>query len=69
MRHGVLDVKMTVLRDTNVPVDLMTQILSHAKKIASVEVRRVRGFGVVFTHPSLKKESPLPVSETPCNWY
>ena len=30
------------------PVDLMTQVLSNARKITCAEVRRVRGIGVVF---------------------
>ena len=38
------------------PVDLMTQVLSHARKITCAEVRRVRGIGVVFTlHVACKR--------------
>ena len=50
MRHAVLDVRTTVLRDTTIPVDSMTQVLSHASKISCGGVRRMRRFGVVFTH-------------------
>ena len=48
---------------------LMTQVLSHARKIhvyGSVECAQV--WCCVYT-PSLTRESPLPVSETPWNWY
>ena len=45
--HAVLDVRMTVLRDTKTPVDSMTQVLSQARKITCAEVRRVRGFCAV----------------------
>ena len=38
------------------------------ENLTCVEVLNVRGVGVVFTHPSLTRESLLPVNETPCNW-
>ena len=44
VRHAVLDVRTTVLRDTTIPVDSMTQVLSHARKITCAGVRRMRGF-------------------------
>ena len=51
MRHAVLDVRTTALRETTIPVDSMTQVLSQARKITCGRVRRMRGFGVVFTVP------------------
>ena len=62
MRHGVLDVKMTILWDTNVT-------LSHREKNSRVlESDMCVGLLWCLHLPSLTKESPLPVSETPCNW-
>ena len=44
----MLDVSMSVVRDTNVPVDSMTQILTTRQKIVCGSA--TRGFGVVFTN-------------------
>ena len=38
VRHVVLDVSMSVVRDTNVPVDSMTQILTTRQKIVCTNV-------------------------------
>ena len=46
------------------PADLMTLVLSHARKFTWAEVRNVRMCGVGFTHPSVATESPLPVGGT-----
>ena len=47
VRHAVLDVK----NDCFVRhVDSMTQVLSYTRKITCAGMRRMRGFGVVFTH-------------------
>ena len=56
---------MTVLCDTKILVDSMTEVLNQTRKNTCAGVRRVRGFGVVFTTPSLTMKSPLLVSETP----
>ena len=53
--HVVLDVSMSVVRDTNVPVDSMTQILTTRQKIVCGSA--TRGFGVVFTNVVLQISS------------
>ena len=67
--HAVLDVRMTVLWDTKIPVDSMTQVLSHARK------NHVCGSATcpwvwcsVGTSRRFTRESPMCVSETLCNW-
>ena len=55
VRHVVLDVSMSVVRDTNVPVDSMTQILTTREKIVCGSA--TRGFGVVFTNVVLQISS------------
>ena len=59
------DVNNDCFCESHMKPDSMTQVLSHARKITCAGVRRMRGLGVVFTPPSLTRESPLPASETP----
>ena len=49
------------IKTQTLPADLMTLVLSHARKFTCAEVRNVRTCGVGFTHPSVASESPLPV--------
>ena len=53
-----------VVKTQTLPADLMTLVLSHARKFTCAEVRNVRMCGVGFTHPSGATESPLPVGGT-----
>ena len=57
--------RMIVLLDTTIPVDSMTQVLSHARKITCAGVRRMHGFGVVFTPPVAYKRTSLAVERKP----
>ena len=54
MRHAVLDVRNDCFCERHMKPDSMTQVLSHTRKITCAGVRRMRGFGVVFTPVSYK---------------
>ena len=60
----MLDVKMTILPDTTIPVDSMTQVLNHARKITCAGVRRMRGVGVVFTKQRVRGDGRCFVCST-----